>query len=304
MIENFTTSVAVNNVSAKAQVDSTWFTKALEASKILKGGYFNIIRPTSEKVALNKLTPNASGVFWQTDSRDCAWDSTAMVDATEKVVEPAKLKINGEICKDALDNIVYNEQFKGNADNAIDAIVAYITRNAGIDLGKQVFTQIMTEAASDSDVNTVSGTTITDANALDEIKKVYDAIPDAVLDEFDSADNGGLYIFMNPSDYRKLESAMSSAATAVNVQRPFFLGDDRKTIYCDRALVVPAIGLTAGTMFAAAQNNLVIVSDFDSEGQIEGQFGSDLSKKNIFEICAQCRFAATYVVSEDVVYYA
>lgn len=307
----------VNNIEATAKQNPELFYNALQGSNTIKNDYFRVLpKVKADSVLVNKLTVDTG--LSQADGRDCAWDPTKAATLDAKEVELGKFKINGEQCIEALDSFLSQAQYDafklGELPGSVeDVLMDRIAKSVGLDIEKYIWTAtkaadgvdgIITKATADSDVIDVAGTTLTAANVLDEIVKVYDAIPQAVLDEqYSSPENAKVRIFVSPKTYRFVRQALATTPTAQNVTMPSFTVDNGSIYYLGVEIAV-AQGMADDKMLAAAKQNLVFVTDLMSEANIEGEQGKTLKDKSIFYVRANYRLASDYVFGGEIVLYA
>ena len=135
--------------------------------------------------------------FLQEDA--CGFNDSGTVNLADVVLQPTELAVNLELCKKDFDNQWESLERRGswlgqevpqdfqtflvdrlNALTAkdIETKIWQGSANTGGD-----FIGLFSRLASDSDVVTVSGTTITAANVIAEIAKVVDDIPEAIYSE-------------------------------------------------------------------------------------------------------------------------
>lgn len=307
-----------NNVAGSFQQAPELFVNALEAAPSVEKNYLRIIpNIKAESVMLNKLT--VAGGLSQADGRDCAWDAgeAAAVDAKE--VELGDEKVNLEQCIDALDSIMSQAQYAATkrgelAPSFEQVLMDRLNKALGQDIeyfiwrasasGSDNVDGIEAKLAADEDVVIVEG----DADGLGvtnikaEVAKVYDAIPQAVLDEADFAPvEGKVRIFMNSKAYRFLLQALSTASSEYVVVNPGWTMVDGVVSYLGVEIAVA--GLSDNTMIAAAYQNLVLCTNLLEDAVLKGERGKNMTDENIYYIKAQYRIAADYIFSDEVVFY-
>lgn len=307
----------VNNIEATAKQNPELFYNALQGSNTIKNDYFRVLpKVKADSVLVNKLTVDTG--LSQADGRDCAWDPTKAATLDAKELELGKFKVNGEQCIEALDSFLSQAQYDafklGELPGSVeDVLMDRVAKSIGLDIEKYIWTGvkatdgvdgIVTEATGDSDVIDVTGTTLTVANVLEEIAKVYDAIPQAVLDEqYANPENGKVRIFVSPKTYRFVRQALATTPTDYNVTLPSWTIDGGVVAYMGIEVAV-AQGMADDKMLAAAKQNLVFATDLMSEANLEGEQGKSLKDKSIFYIRANYRLKASYVFGAEVVLYA
>lgn len=330
------TTLTTSGLSYDVKHNPEIFGNLLEGAHTLKNGNISVLpNVKSNQIKLNKFTTTKSGLV-QEDDRDCAWEPNGAITLAEKTVSLVNLKVQMEICLDELDKLYSQEQYKavrrGEMAPDFETFVLKYVQNA-IDLDNESFiwtasvssgapldgiiTQAVADAATNSgagteftSANTVTGTTLSSANILGEIVKVYNKIPQAVLDAHYQAqkDEDKCKIFVPATAFRYAMQALSSssAPTDVNVQLPAFTkeGDAKnlRIFYLGVEIVIANVG--TNNMFAAQVGNLVVVTDIMSDATIEGERGKEMKTKNIYYMECKYKFAATYVKGDECVLYA
>ena len=181
-------------------------------------------------------------------------------DINNKKLTLVPLKANVEACK-ADFNVDWeyidmeDGQSGGLKAEAVDAITSEILRAVAIRVDKDIWKSIKTEASADSDVVSVTfAATLTVANILDEMGKVYAAL--AAIPGFNS--NAG-FIAVSPQDKALYEQALAKAGT----MPAFYLGE-KGTNYLG-VKVVSAIGVLKDDMYASSVENMFYLTDLDSD---------------------------------------
>ena len=125
----------------------------------------------------------------------CGFSATGDVTYTDKEVEAKKYKIEHELCKDEFHQ-TFQAQAAGlfGAQNDIpstiqEAILLAMVNNMGAIVDTQIwqgngtsaqFNGLLKQFTADTEVIDVSGTTVTKANVIAELDKVYNALPDEI----------------------------------------------------------------------------------------------------------------------------
>ena len=167
----------------------------LSANTIEKGGIE--VKPNVKFKEVIKKVATDSNVI---KDATCDFTDTATVTLTERVLQPEEFQVNLELCKkdfhsdweavqmgySAFDNLppAFSDFLIAHvaglvAEKTEQNIWAGATGNAG------EFDGLVTLATADSDVNDVTGTTVTSANVITEMGKIVDAIPSALYGKED-----------------------------------------------------------------------------------------------------------------------
>ena len=190
---------------------------------------------------------------------------------------------------------------QNSLSNDIERIIWGGTGNS---VGGQTPDGIVDKALASANTIKVTGQTIDATNVLGEIQKVYDAIPNVVLNdgEFDP-EKAAVKIFVNMDIMRYLRQALSTVPTNYQVILPSFAVEGGKIFYMGVEIVV--VGLPANVMVAASKDNLVFVTDLLSDTQeIRAQFGNDLKDEAMLYIKGAYRANAGFIFDDEVVIYS
>ena len=279
------------------------------AAALIKGGSketFNTILDVKDKARIRK---HNFGTLLQSDS--CTFSDEGAGTLTEKEVSACPLKINAEICQSTLESYVSHTMAKGsmNADFLPADFQAYLTDELGKKLSAEfevlvwqgdtsgspadVCDGLLTKFAADATVVDVTGTTITSANVIAELNKVYAAIPEAVK----FSESLRIYVSSNIlSAYRQAVSAASAEGYYdAKLAENKFLGIP----------MVLAQGLPANEMVAAETNNLFLISDLLSDfDDIRILPQLDVTGDDTVRIVGRVKFAVDYAYGAEVCYYA
>lgn len=320
-------TMIINGIDYTPKNHREWFYKALRKSKTLDNGYVRVIPGVTDTVRLQKLVMNANTVS-QVDARDCAWTPTQRFNLSTQTLQVANYKINEEQCLEDLDS-VYSEMVyrtigatkdewpsnEGEGEGLESAVMFHLQNALGQDIEKIIWggaanavagshNGIIDKALASANTIKVTGQTIDATNVVGEIKKVYDAIPDLVLNEgeFDPV-NAPVKIFVDIKTMRYLKQALSTQQTAYQVILPSFAIEGGKIYYMGVEIV--SVGLPAGYMVAASKDNLVFVTDLLSDTtEIRAQMGNDLKDENIWRAKGAYRAAVGMIFDDEVVVYA
>ena len=185
----------ITNSSYSGEFAGKYLGAALLSAKTLDEGAVSILPNIKYKAAMKV------GAFSDlVRSADCDFDdSTSTLTLTEKVLTPAELQVNLQICKKELHSDWEAAQMGFSAfdqlpplfsDYVIARVAAEVANATETSIwsgsaGEGSFDGLVTLAAADGDVVDVVGTTITAGNVIDELAKVVDAIPSGVYGKED-----------------------------------------------------------------------------------------------------------------------
>lgn len=316
-----------NQISYTVKNNGEWFYKSLQKAHTLQNDYIRVIPNVTKQVKLHKLVM-ANNTISQVDNRDCAWSPVQRIALNESTLQVDNYKINEEQCMEQLDSIwsemqyaqigATKDQWPSNTDgneSLESAVMFHLQNSLANDIERIIWggngnavagiqNGLIDKALASANTIKVTGQTIDATNVLGEIQKVYDAIPNVVLNdgEFDP-EKAKVRIFVNMDIMRYLRQALSTVPTNYQVILPSFAIEGGKIFYMGIEIVVA--GLPANTMFAASKDNIVFVTDLLSDTQeIRGQFGNDLKDEAMFYIKGAYRAAVGMVFEDEVVIYS
>ena len=316
-----------NQISYTVKNNGDWFYQSLKKAHTLANDYIRVIPNVTKDVKVHKLVmPNQT--VSQEDGRDCAWNPTQRINLDEATFQVKNYKINEEQCMEELDSIwsemqyrqigATKDQWPSNTDGneSLESAVMFHLQNAlSQDIERIIWggsgntvagvqDDIVDKALASSATTKVTGQTIDATNVLGEIAKVYDAIPNVVLNdgEFDP-EKAPVKIFVTMDIMRYLRQALSTVPTNYQVVLPSYAVEGGKIFYMGVEIVV--VGLPANTMIAASKDNLVFVTDLLSDTQeIRAQFGNDLKDEAMLYIKGAYRATAGFIFDDEVVVYS
>ena len=315
-----------NQITYTVKNNGEWFYKSLQKAHTLANDYIRVIPNVTKDVKIHKLVM-ANNTVSQVDNRDCAWSPTQRITLNEATFQVKNFKINEEQCMEELDSIwsemqyreigATKDQWPTNTDgneSLESAVMFHLQNSLSQDIERIIWggsgntvagvqDGIVDKALASSTSIKITGQTIDAANVLGEIEKVYNAIPNVVLNdgEFDP-EKAAVKIFVNMDIMRYLRQALSTVATSNQVILPSFAVEGGKIYYLGVEIVV--VGLPANTMIAASKDNLVFVTDLLSDTQeIRAQFGNDLTNESMLYIKGAYRANAGMIFDDELVIY-
>lgn len=315
-----------NNIEYSVLRNPEYFYQSLKKAHTLANDYIRVIPNVTKDIYVKKLA--GTGSVSQVDGRNCAWDPTsgATLDGTTMSVK--NFKINIEQCLEDLDS-VYSEQAystigatkdkfpqaEAGAQGLEDALMFVIQNELSNDIERLIWggngnavagvqDGIVDKALADADTIKIAGQTIDATNVIGEIQKVYDAIPDAVLNEGEfEPEKAPVKIFVDMTTMRYLKQALSTTPTAYQVILPSFAIEGGKVFYM--GVEVVTVGLPKGFMVAASKDNLVFLTDLLSDTQaIRAQMGNDLYDEAKWYVKGAYRANAGYIFGNELVVYS
>lgn len=316
-----------NNISFTPKVLPDWFMKTLLRPSFIANDYIRVEGNVTKDAILRKLVM-ANNSISQVDDRDCSWTPVERFAANEETVTLKNWKVNLEQCLEELDSIYSEnvlEQFRsyqaganktempGDLEDAvrfalqnslasdIERIIIGGSSNAVDSVNDGLLDQLVASSSAIKIANTV---TLNASNVLTEVQRVYDAIPNLVLNE-------GLYepvkaavrIFVDINTYRYIKQALSVPYNENVVVLPSWTVDNGVIRYMGVEIALVPY-MPANTMFAASRDNMIFFTDLLSDTtEIRMQRGNELTNENTLYIKAKYRAIARFVYEDEVVLY-
>lgn len=267
----------ITGISYQASRQPEWFTKALFSGKIIEGNYVRILPNVKKSTYLNML--DLDGNVLQKSQNDCGWNPTAALKLSEQLATVTDYKIQLEDCIEKFESTWLVDRMKAGAN--VDELPATLSE-ASLDIvGKSVnadiermlfggnsaneneFDGIVKVLSAATDTIKISGSTLTKANIINELEKVFIAIPEAVLQDAEDK----VKIFVSYNSHRALKMALANVDSQV-IAAAFTV--DGGAIRYLGIEVVPAVGITNGQMVVSSTENLIMLTDLVSDfSQIE-----------------------------------
>ena len=248
----------------------------------------------------------------------CDFTDTSTIDYTERILTPKELQVNVEICKkDWVNDWVGVEMGFSAFKNAPSSISDYIIQYFAAKVAAATETSIWqgTDGANDYDgfttllaadanlpaANEVTGTTVTAANVIAEIEKVYQAIPASLYGSPD------LRIYVSQDVYKHYAVALggfASGGLGANGIGGQGLNQGFAGLQFAGVPIFMANGLPADTMIAAERGNLwfgtSVMSDWNEVKLLDM---ADLDGSQNIRVIMRFLAGVQYGVVEDIVTY-
>ena len=246
---------------------------------------------------------------------NCDFTPTGTLGLTERYLEPKELEAPLQLCKKDFRSDWYSEAMGYSVwDNLAPTFQDFLLLKIAAVIGNKMETNIwtgdkansgefdglLTRAKTDAAVIDVTSSAITKANVIEEIGKVYDAIPNEILNE------DGTMIYISNAIAKAYRQALAGfgtgglGANGVNGEGPL---PSRELSYAGVPIFV-ANGMPAGEMLAANKNNLWFgtgILDDITDVKVKDMADVDLSQN--VRMAARFTGDANYGISEEVVYY-
>lgn len=316
-----------NQIEYTVKNQPEWFYKSLQKAHTIENGYVRVLPNITKDTYVKKLVMTDNSIS-QVDARDCAWEPQQRLSLEGVTMSVKNFKINLEQCMEDLDSVYSEMVFNsigatkdewpavGSPENLEAAVMFHLQNALSNDIEKIIWggsgntvagvqDGIVDKALASSDTIKVANPVSIDAtNVLSEIQRVYEAIPNAVLNDGEyEPEKAAVKIFVGINIMRYLKQALSTTPTNYQVTLPSFTYVNGKVYYM--GVEIALAGLPANTMVAASKDNLVFLTDLLSDTQqIRAQFGNDLYDEAKLYIKGAYRANAGFIFADEVVIYS
>jgi hypothetical protein len=260
---------------------------------------FTILPNVKDKFGANFL--NFNGTVLGVDG--CDFNPNVNLDLTDKVLNVETYSIDFEECVATFEQSYLADELRAGANN-VDFPASFeewlftkLPEQIGDELERKAFTELVAEAGADLNVIAQTILPITTTNAIDEIGKVYNAIPGELFG------NPELVIMMNVNMWKTyLQSAFDTSV-------PQLITDGIKMTYLGIELVPAPIdnlalggGLADNVLLAGKLSNFIRATDLlsdDAELNLIDLRQTTGDKK--IRVVGRLKFKCTYAISQEVV---
>lgn len=278
----------INSLTYTTHENAEWFTRAMFGGRLVQSGYLRVLTGIKGDELLNQI--DIQNKVLQIDGKDCAWTPNQIIKLSDKLASVKTYKINLEQCIDELEQkrTLYmmqpgatNTEIPAELEDATMFLIAIALSNeieemivAGDStVDPNQFDGAIKQAMSSAVSIKVAGTTITKSNVLAEFAKVYDALPENVLQ---AEDAGSLFAWVSYATRRKLREAITTIDSQKLAQMWSLDDSDKKNpkIYYLGMEIVPVKGIGNNQIFAYDATNAFLLTDLmsDLEDIEMGQF--------------------------------
>lgn len=316
-----------NTLSFTPKLMPDWYYKVLLKPNFIAKDYIRVEPNVTKEAVLRKLVM-ANNTVSQVDNRDCAWTPKQRFSNDTNTFTVKNWKINEEQCLEELDSI-YSENvlsefrnYQSGATKTVmpndleNAVMLHLENSLGADIDRIIIggdgnavdgiqNGLIDKALASSNVIKVSGVNIDTTNVLTEIQKVYDAIPNVVLNEsLYEPEKAAVRIFVDINTYRYALQALSGVAGEYQVVLPSWTYEGGVLRYMGVEVALVSY-MPANTMFAASRDNMIFFTDLLSDTkEIRVAHGNDLKDESMVYIKGAYRAEAAFVFEDEVVLYS
>tara|TARA_R100000388_G_scaffold656_5_gene1081 strand:+ start:1187 stop:2101 length:915 start_codon:yes stop_codon:yes gene_type:complete len=230
----------------------------LSGDTIAKGG-IEVLPNIKYKENISKMA--VSGII---ANASCDFTSAGNIALTERVLQPEEFQVNNEFCLTPfvssweaaeLGFSAYEKMPKKFSDFLIAEVAAQVAQKTeqsiwnGANGNAGEFDGFVTLFKADSDVNDISGTTVTSANVIAEIGKVVDACPSALYGKED------LYLYVSKNVAKAYIRALAAQGGGYENRVNMWYSMDQPLTF-DGISIFLAQGLNDNQMVLAQKSNL------------------------------------------------
>lgn len=230
----------------------------LSGDTIAKGG-IEVLPNIKYKENISKMA--VSGII---ANSSCDFTSAGNIALTERVLQPEEFQVNNEFCLTPfvssweaaeLGFSSYEKMPKKFSDFLIAEVAAQVAQKTeqsiwnGANGNVGEFDGFVTLFKADSDVNDISGTTVTSANVIAEIGKVVDACPSALYGKED------LYLYVSKNVAKAYIRALAAQGGGYENRVNMWYSMDQPLTF-DGISIFLAQGLNDNQMVLAQKSNL------------------------------------------------
>lgn len=303
-LKNFKLSF-VDNTTFDGIDAQGFYAKALLEGKSLNT--FKLIPNVKSKIKLGQL--NLGDIL---QDADCTFSSNGTGELDQKPFEVNPIKVNLEYCQRTFEQNYLSEILKAgsNHDGSIVPetvemfILDQVAKQIANDLEKvtwqgdttslvyplNVADGLLKKLGADATVIDQTILAVTSANAIAEMTKVYNAIPETILHKED------LVMYVSSNVYRAYKQALASASAETNFMQSYenlvFLG----------VPVIAAPGMSNNKIVAGQKSNFLFLTDLVSDMEdvlILPQ--KSITGNPVVRMVAEFKFGADYLYGSEIV---
>lgn len=298
----------VDNTTFTGIDASGFYAKALLTGKSKEE--FKLIPNVKSKIKLAQL--NIGNIL---QDADCSFSSTGEGTLDQKAFEVCPVKINLEYCQRTFEVNYLSELLRPGSNNAEvmpSSVESFLLEQAALKVSadtEKLVWQGNTATASyplslcdglekqflaDGNVIDVAGTaSLTAANIIGELNKVYNAIPNELIDNVD------LRIFLSPAALRAYRQALAAASSEAYYMQNY------NELHFLNVRLSEAPGITANRMVAALKSNLLLLTDLMSDFEdVQVLPQKNVTGVPVVRMIGEFKFGVGYIYGSEVVFYS
>lgn len=269
---------------------------------------FRLIPNVKSKIKLGEL--NIGNIL---AGADCSFSSAGEGTLAQKSFEVEPIKINLEYCKRTFETNYLSALLRPGSNSAEvmpssveQYLLGEVAKKVSADLEQLVwkgntatasyplslYDGLEKQLLADSAVIDVAAGTVTSANVIAELTKVYNAIPTQILRTED------LRIFVSSSIFRAYRQALAAASAEA-----YYMQNYSELHFLD-VKIVEAPGLSTNKMVAAQKANLLLLTDLMSDFEdVKILPQGDVTGVPVVRMVAEFKFGVGYIYGSEIVFY-
>jgi hypothetical protein len=275
--------------------------QALLKSDTIEKGAITVLPNILGTGALPKISHSNSFAAY-----DCAFAPAGTQSYVDKALVTKRFRLDSEHCKGDYRNMFQTELAGDYGNNqgipatVQEAILAQILADFGKNLDNNIwngsdsstqFNGLLKQFTADTEVVDVTGTTVTAANAVAELTKVYAAIPEAIMGEAD------MVLAVAPNVARAYKLAQAAVTGGL-----FMVGDKELDFLGIRMVSIGA--LPSNNIVAYRVKNVAFGTGLESDlNDVKLTDLSDYSNNDIVQATISFNGGVSYYWGAEVVYY-
>lgn len=305
MNKNFKLSFTDNTVFYGKDAEG-FYAKALLTGKSKEE--FKLIPNVKSKIKLGQL--NIGNIL---QDADCSFSSTGEGVLDQKAFEVCPVKINLEYCQRTFEVDYLSQLLRPGSNNdeimpasvesfLLDQVALKVSADteqlvwkgdtATASYPLSICDGLEKQLLADAAVIDVAAGTLSASNIIAELGKVYDKIPQAIINEDD------LRIFLSPAALRFYRQALAAASNEAYYMQAY------SELHFLNVKLAEAPGISTNKMVAARKSNLLLLTDLMSdfeEVQILPQ--KSVTGVPVVRMTGEFKFGVGYIYGSEIVFY-
>jgi|TARA_R100000482_G_scaffold120134_1_gene65184 hypothetical protein len=283
-----------------------YISAALLSNKTIANNELTVLNNVEYKANLRKITVAGTAGNLMANAT-CDFDDSGTVTYAERVLTPKNLDVNTQVCKKEFLSSWEGQNMTAGLNGTLpleftDYLIGQTAERVSQEIQQSIwdgngsndgqFDGFKLLLAADSDVNDVTGTTLTNSNIDEELIKVIDAIPSAVYGKDD------LKIWLPTSAWRLYIQNQAIAG----YQNQYHMQADFPLVF-NGIKLAEAPGLAADTMVAGRTSNMFFGTD-GSSSEVRVLDMAELDGSDNIRMIMRFNAGVNYAFGSDMVLYA
>lgn len=305
MNKNFKLSFTDNTVFYGKDAEG-FYAKALLTGKSKEE--FKLIPNVKSKIKLGQL--NIGNIL---QDADCSFSSTGEGVLDQKAFEVCPVKINLEYCQRTFEVDYLSQLLRPGSNNdeimpasvesfLLDQVALKVSADteqlvwkgntATASYPLSICDGLEKQLLADANVIDVAAGTLSAANIIAELNKVYAAIPQTIINEDD------LRIFLSPAALRFYRQALAAASVEAYYMQNY------TELHFLNVRLAEAPGISTNKMVAARKSNLLLLTDLMSDfEEIQILPQKSVTGVPVVRMTGEFKFGVGYIYGSEIVFY-